>query len=127
MRLLLWFYGKGIPRTISKDLLYKYLNLKRLHPLEEEGKILLRLWNLWLTLNQQLIRTEDSAKKISRLLKMKEEIDPYSLICVYDAVLFINTGISPNDGKNYINALRVFVKRAKRHDLDYSQEFENMV
>jgi hypothetical protein len=59
---------------------------------------------------------------------MKEEIDPYSLICVYDAVLFINTGISPNDGgKDYINALRIFVKRAKRHGLDYSQEFENIV
>ncbi len=142
MGLLSWLYGKGILSSISKDLIKKYLKLKYHYPSEDEKTILMRLWTGWLTLNEKPIRAEDGAAKVFRLNLMIEEIIPstesdlsaiqskfrlQSLMSIYDAVLYVETDVGPSDGKIYIDAMKVFVREARRCSLDYSQEFENIV
>lgn len=141
MGLFSWCYRKGIVGAISKDIVTKYLAIKRIHPSEDEKKILLRLWDLWLAVHEKPIRSKDGAKKTMRLDLMKEEIIPQekselasifsenrlaSLVGIFGAVLFIENDIGPSDGKIFIDCIKVFVKEAKEYGLDYTQELESM-
>lgn len=62
-----WLLGKGLAGAISKDLCVKYLRLRKKFPNEAIESTIIRVWNLWLTLNEDAIRRQDSEDKIVRL------------------------------------------------------------
>ena len=72
MGILSWIYGKGLAGAISADVLKKYTAIKSQHPQEDDEKILERVWNFWLTLNEEKIKTEDDEHKNVRLKIVKE-------------------------------------------------------
>lgn len=134
MSLLSWIYGKGIAGAISSDLIIKYLGIKSQHPAEGDSEILVRLWNFWLTLNAEKIEIEDGEDKNIRLHIIKEKnekktgIDSLialkNLLGLYQDILYIETEITPADGRIWENAMEVFVKTAQKYGLDLSNEFE---
>ncbi len=111
--------------------------MRRKHPSEDEEKIVERAWNYWLYLNEEPIRTEDGIDKNVRLDLMKERFcydakrQQYknkhkSLMMLYKTIIYIETEISVYDGKLHDKVLQVFVKNAKKFDLDYTEEFEGL-
>ncbi|MGE5606871.1 MAG: hypothetical protein ACM3YE_14435 [Bacteroidota bacterium] len=138
MAFLSWLFGKGLAVAISKDLCIKYLGIKRQFPNESEEKLLIRVWNLWLTLNEEPIGVEDSEDKAARLEIIKEKYDgsnkldnlllqSKSLLDLFTDVLYIETEISINDGKIFDNVLKTFIKESQKFGLDFSKEFENTI
>ena len=135
MSILSWIFGKGLAGAISSDLLKKYTAIKSQHPQEDDKKILARVWNIWLTLNEEKIRTEDDEHKIVRLSIIKEQHDGKSalnafskcksLFDLYSDILYIETEVSSTDGKIWDNAMKVFIKVSSKYGLDFSKEYES--
>ena len=135
MGFLGWLYSKGIAGAIAKDLITKYRAIKEQHPSEADRDILIRVWNFWLTLNENAIRREDGEHKIARLEIIKERrtgtsesddlsSDSDSLLRLYEDILYIETEITASDGKIYDKALQVFLNRCKEEGLDFTREYE---
>lgn len=136
MGIRIWILGKGLAGSIANDLLKKYLVLKNKYPYEEEKLILERVWNIWITLNEEPIRREDSEDKVIRLETVKDRSDNSSfhkiilfksLIQLYEDVLYIEANILPTDGKLYKNCLKVFLDKADKLGLDFKNEYDNYV
>ena len=133
-----WLFAKGIAGAISRDLVKKYLGLKQQHLIEDDKKILIRVWNFWLTLNEVSIRSEDGLDKIARLDIIKAQysdneselnklkLSTLSLFDIYRDVLYIETEISSGDGKIYDKASQVFLNESMKMGLDLSKEYEAM-
>jgi len=138
MRLIYNLMKKRICGAIARDLNKKYLRIKNMHPGENEINILIRVWNLYLTKNEELIRAEDGEDKIIRLDIIKEQHDkggqpgyevegllkPASLFDLYQDILYIETEFGPSDGKMFLNALKIFVEVSKEYGLDFKKEYE---
>lgn len=135
MSLLSWLFKKGIAGAISTDLVNKYLGIKSRHPNEEDKIILERLWNLWLTLNEDIIQGENDLDKIARLNIMKEEYENKSsidslanfknLFDLYQVILYIETELLPADGKLWDNSVKVFIKESKKYGLYFGNEYKS--
>ena len=136
MSILSWIFGKGLAGAISTDLLRKYVAIQSQHPQENNKKILARLWNLWLTLNEEKIKMEDGKNKAVRLNIIKEQHDGksrldsllkknYSLLSLYQDILYIETEISSADGKLWHNAMKVFLKESIKFGMDFSKEYDS--
>lgn len=135
MSILSWIFGKGLAGAISSDLLKKYIAIKSQHPQENDEKILVRVWNLWLTLNEKIIKTEDDEQKIVRLKIIKDQHDgkteldsllkeSNSLFTLYQDILYIEAEISNTDGKIWHDAMKVFIKDSEKYGLDFSKEYD---
>lgn len=135
MSFLSWLFKKGIAGAISTDLANKYLGIKSRHPNEEDKIILERLWNIWLTLNENVIQEENDLDKIARLSIMKEEYENKSsvdslanfknLFDLYQVILYIETELLPADGSLWDNSVKVFIKESKKYGLDFSNEYKS--
>ena len=135
MGILRWLYGKGIAGAISIDLIKKYLAIKAKHPEEDNEKILSRVWNYWLTLNEEHIIAEDGRNKIVRLKIIKDRIESKTgvdafikhrtLFDLYQDILYIETEITSKDGSTWHKTMSVFLKSAKQYGLDFSKEYES--
>jgi len=133
--ILSWLFRKGLAGAISSDLLKKYSGIKAQWPNEDEEKILVRVWNLWLTLNANKIQTEDDEHKIARLSIIKEkndmktEIDSLialkSLFGLYEDILYIEAEITTSDGKIWDSSMQVFIREAKKYGLDFDKEYRS--
>ncbi|MGB7296555.1 MAG: hypothetical protein WBC70_13290, partial [Candidatus Aminicenantales bacterium] len=75
MSVLFHLFKKRLPGAIARDLNKKYMAVKRRHPGENDAKLLERVWNLYITLNEEAIRAEDGEDKIIRLDIIKERIE----------------------------------------------------
>ncbi len=135
MSFLSWLYGKGIAGAISSDLLKKYKEIKSQHPRENEEKILVRVWNLWLTLNADKVLAEDSEDKVVRLNIIKEQNDSKtssdtfalkSLFGLYQDILYIETEINTSNGKIWNTLMKVFIDESKKCEFDFSEEYESL-
>lgn len=135
--MIIWLYDKGLAGLIARDLCNKYIAIKGKYSSESEEKVVERVWNFWLTLNEEPIRQEDGLDKNVRLDLMKEEFgydvkrQKYknkhkSLMMLYKTIIYIETEVSITDGKLHDKALQVFVKNAKKAGLDYEDEFEQL-
>lgn len=129
-----WILSKGLAGAIAKDIIVKYTGIKKKFPNEKEEDTIERVWNFWLTLNENQILTKDDEHKIVRLEVKKEKLEwldselqrPRSLLDIYMDVLYIETEISLQDGKTFDNAIQVFLKEAKKHGLDFDWEYEKI-
>jgi hypothetical protein len=129
---------KGIVGLIAKDLNIKYAGIKKQHPTEQDDKLLIRVWNLYLTLNEEKIRAEDGEDKIFRLDNTKERHDnvgqpgyefdslllPKDLFDLFLDVLFIETDVRTSDKKLFMKAARAFVEVSKKFGLDFTEKCE---
>lgn len=130
-----WLFGKGIAGAISSDLIEKYKGIKLQHPSENDGKILERVWNFWLTLNEDKIISEDDEDKVARLSIIKEksegksELDQFSkfktLFDLYQDILYIETEVSSSDGKIWKNSMKVFLEESAKNGFDFSKEYNS--
>lgn len=129
-----WLANKSLVGAISRDLCNKYLKIKERHPSEDEEKILKRVWNLYLTLNEDAILIEDGIDKAVRLNIMKEQHDESysmykfhknkSLMDLFSDILYFETEVlMSKDWPLYKKILRVFVDNAKNFGLDYEEEY----
>lgn len=135
MCILSWLSGKGIAGAISSDIVKKYLATKSQHPDESDENILVRVWNFWLTLNEEKIISENDEHKIVRLNIIKEQnegktalnssLKYESLFDLYKDILYIETKISSTDGKIWHNAMKVFLEKSSKYGLDFSKEYES--
>ena len=128
MKILSWLYGKGISGAISSDLINKYLAIKAKHPQEDETKILTRVWNLWLTMNEEKIMEENNEDKIIRLSIKKEQNDknaPSNLLEAFSDILYIETEVLMQDGDLWDRAVQVFLKESKKQGLDFTNIYES--
>jgi hypothetical protein len=136
MSILSWIFGKGLAGAISADILKKYTAIKSQHPEENNEKILERVWNFWLTLNEEKIKTEDDKHKAVRLSIIKDQHDgkskldsllkeSNSLFNLYQDLLYIETEISSKDGRIWHDAMKVFLKDAKKYGMDFSKAYES--
>lgn len=135
MSTIAWLFGKGIAGAICSDLLEKYLAIKSQHPNESDENILLRVWNFWLTFNEEKIIAENDEDKIVRLNIIKGQNDGRSelnsflkyksLFDLYINILYIETEISSTDGKIWHNAMKVFLEQSKKNGLDFSREYDS--
>ncbi len=127
-----WLADKTIIGAISRDICSKYLKIKDLHPIEDESKIIERVFNYYLTLNEEAIRTEDELEKILRLDLIKDkyfsltkvEKSVYTLFDLYRDILYIEAELDMHDGKPYRTALNIFIKNAKGLGLNYEGEYD---
>jgi hypothetical protein len=121
------------PENIARELALGYFEVKKYYPREDEEGIMFRLWQWWMGHYEVPIRchsgSDKEALKVVRMDEMEKEVHSYnkperlrSLKSIFDAVLYVETGLSPDNDKRYINALIDFVNEVKRHDLDYSHE-----
>jgi len=132
-----WLFGHGLAGAISKDLCTKYLSFKNRYPNDNESKILERVWQYWLALNEEAIMTEDGIDKRVRLKVIKDKNEGTdssgltrsfnNLLEVYTDVLYIETEISSRDLKLYDDAIKVFVKTARKLDLDFLEDYNNII
>lgn len=133
-----WLANKGLAGAISRDLCNKYLSIKKKHPSEDEEKILMRVWNLYLTLNEEAILREDGLEKAMRFEIVKEknanssalhEFEKRkSLMDTFSDVLYVEAEIlMSKDWSLYKKALRIFVDNAKKFGLDYEDEYTAML
>ena len=68
-------FNKGVEGAISRDLIEKYLTIKAIHPEENEGQTLARVWNLWLDVYEKHILLEENSDKKVRLDIVREKLD----------------------------------------------------
>lgn len=129
MGLKKFFLRKGIVRTISRDVLNKYMFIKdKSEYLEDE--IYEFVWRLWLEKNSKYIREQDSIEKNVRLditIERWENDDLYknkSLIDVFDKILYIETEIL-SISKDYFDCISIFVEEAQKYNIDLSKKLEN--
>jgi len=138
MKFFHYLLKKGMPGAISRDLNIKYMAMKQLHPKDNEEHTLERIWNFYLTLNEEAIRAKDGKDKIIRLDVIKERYDkegqpgyevdglikPKNLLELYIDILYIETEVNETDGKLFLNTIKIFVKESKKFDLDFTKEDE---
>jgi len=125
MRLLNWLMRKGLAGAVARDLLNKYIAIQHQHPNEEVPETAKRVWQSWLKLNEGPILEEHNRDKIIRLDLMKQDADmPRDLMELYGKVLYIETELSPEDGKLYLSVLRIFVHEAHKFGMDFSREYQ---
>lgn len=135
MSILSWIFGKSLAGAISSDLFEKYIAIKSQHPQEDDEKTLVRLWNFWITLNEEIIKTEDDEQKIVRLNIIKDQHDgkteldsslkeSNSLFTLYQDILYIEAEISSTDGKIWLDAMKVFIKDSEKYGLDFRKEYD---
>lgn len=130
MGIMVWFYKFGLPGAITKDLLKKYLVFKRGYPHDSEGMLLQRVWDFWLILNEEAIEKEDGIDKRVRLKIVKDRYIAgemhRTLLDIYRDVLYIEAEITSEDIKIYDDTMKVFIKEANKHGLDYSEDYLSM-
>ena len=66
---------RGIVRAITKDLITKYLAMRHRFGDEEEQVTLERVWNFWLTLNEEKINNDKDYDMKVRLEIIKERYE----------------------------------------------------
>lgn len=135
MSFLSWLFRKGIAGAISTDLLNKFKGIKNQHPNEKDEKILERVWNFWLTLNEEKINSEDDEDKVIRLNIIKKRyngkstLDRFaiykSLFYLYQDILYIETEVNCSDRKVWDNAMKVFVSESIKSGFDFSKEYNS--
>jgi len=128
--ILNWFYSKGLAGAIAKDLIKKYLKLRNMYPLEEESKLVDRVWNFWLTLNKEHIIQSKDEQYIIRLEIMEDKYENNkefitNLYQLYKTIIYIEIEILSTDGKTYDNVIKVFLNEVKKANLDYQKEYES--
>lgn len=126
MGLFSWLYNKGLIGTIARDVLKKYIGIKSGFPNEEDSNILTRLWNYWLTLNEEHIRLEDDYHKIQRLNIIKDNTILRAIGChlsltdLYFDILYIECDITNSKNpKLYNTAKKIYLKEAQKVGLDF--------
>lgn len=130
LAILKWLLNKGLARAIAKDLAKKYIKLKDMYPLEEESKIVDRVWNFWLTLNKEEILKSNDEHHIVRLNIMEGKYNESmqfinNLYDLYKTIIYIETEISVSNGNLYDNVIKVFLTETNKAGLNYQKAYEN--
>lgn len=117
---------RGIVRAITKDLITKYLAMRHRFGDEEEQVTLERVWNFWLTLNEEKINNDkdyDMKVRLEIIKERYEKDDPnwtelyrVDLLSIFSDVLYIETEIlSTSDEKTFNIVAKDFCDECKKH------------
>lgn len=123
-----FFLTRGIVKAITKDLITKYLAMKHRFGDEDEKITLERVWNFWLTLNEEKINNDKDYDMKTRLKIIKERYekdDPIwtelyrtDLLSIFGDVLYIETEIlSTSDEKTYNTVAKYFCDECNKHNI----------